>query len=326
MLTNARRSLLVGLCVGAFAVPLTPAVAVRPTPPVIEGPANQDGPFSNGTYVAWTQNSLRKLNNYDAYVRPVAGGPKRRINEAGDGFPGNFVPGTDTLIYQQKWRESLRRHSDLWLYDAATRVRAALPAKINTTKWEFRGRISSSYIMFLRASRQPLRLYLYDRTTGSLELLLQPGSPRTDLFSNFVGEGYATWTRCNARACSAWLHDLSSGATRKLPTEGRRSQYGLTIDEASGTAYWVRSGRGCGVGVRILRAPLGDLTATTKVYAFPRGIDTDFTTSLAPNLDSGGLDLWIQRWNCQQEAGDIWVIRDVDQGSPRRQPVAATRP
>jgi hypothetical protein len=48
------------------------------------------------------------------------------------------------------------------------------------------------------------------------------------------------------------------------------------------------------------------------VYGFPRGIDTDFTTSLAPNLDIGGLDLWIQRWNCQQEAGDIWVIRDVD--------------
>lgn len=35
-------------------------------------------------------------------------------------------------------------------------------------------------------------------------------------------------------------------------------------------------------------------------------------TSLAPNLGSGGVDLWTQRFHCRRGEGDVWVLHDVD--------------
>ena len=283
------------------------ASAVTPHPPVVDGPANQELGFSNGTYLVWAQNQPNRPNDYDAFIRSVTGGAKTQINAKGDGFPGSFDLGTDTMIYQQK----LRQRSDLYLYDAVAGTRTKLPARINTDHWEWSPRLSGSFIMFIRNNGHRARLLAYDRGTQSVVELADVNRRSVYLESGGVGDEYATWTRCDSTTCSAWVHRFATDRTRKIPGPGTRPQYGAVVDETTGTIYWIRSGFGCGASVRGWRAPVGALDSEVKVFALPDRIDTGFVSSVAPNLDTMGTDMWFQRFDCRRQQGDIWVLKNV---------------
>ena len=63
--------------------------------------------------------------------------------------------------------------------------------------------------------------------------------------------------------------------------------------------------------VRGWRAPVGALDSEVKVFALPDRIDTGFVSSVAPNLDTMGTDMWFQRVDCRRQQGDIWVLKNV---------------
>ena len=282
--------------------------AVPLHPPVVDGPANQTLPFSSGSYLVWTQNEPGARNDYNAFIRPIGGGPKTQINARGDGFTGSFDLGTDTMIYQQ----AQRQRSDLFLYDAVAGTRTGLPSRINSKHWEWAPRLSGTHILFARDVGRRTRLLLYDRSTRTIvAVLADVDRRRVYLTSGGVGDEYATWTTCDAKSCIARVHRISTGRTRAIPGPGVRPQYAPVVDEATSTTYWVTSGFGCGESVNIWRAPVADLNDRTKVTSFPNRIDTGLTIALAPNLDTLGTDLWFTRVDCREQQEDVWGLRGV---------------
>jgi hypothetical protein len=58
--------------------------------------------------------------------------------------------------------------------------------------------------------------------------------------------------------------------------------------------------------------PIGALTSDpATMAALPAGIDTGFTTVLAPDTVGGVVNLNFERWDCTAEKGDIYQLPGV---------------
>jgi hypothetical protein len=297
----------------ALVVTLLPATAGATVTPeeVIGGRANQLLPFGNAAYVDWSANTRRRPDHYNAFAKNLATATRSRLNEAGTiGWSGGFDPGTNTVIYQQIESGS----SDLFFYDLDTGTRTSVSG-VDTRRWEWGPRISTSYILFDRDYRKNGVWYtdirLFDRTAATTALIATLPISGTGVVSDGgVGESYAWYTVCR-RNCYAYVYNIAAGTVQRIPTVNRHPQYAPAVDETNGTVYWVRSGFACGAKVNVWRAPLSDMSATTKVVDLEDGIDTDWAMSLAPNATSGGLDLLFGRVDCASGDIDVYAARDV---------------
>lgn len=296
----------------ALVVLIAPGARAVTLEPFASGPAYQYRGHSNGAYVSWAQNSAARPNRWNAYAIPAAGGTRIRLNAGGTkGVAGGFDPASNTVIYQQ----FTSRGSDLYLYDLDSSVRTSVGG-VNTARWEWNPEISDRSVLFgrwvFRANEQ--RIMIYDRVGDQSTQLDAVDVDRGSVFPGQVGERYATWTRCNRRTCFALFYDADTGLTTRIPSVEGRPQYAPVIDEATEQAYFVRSrDMRCGRGIRILRAPLSSLATATVVVALPRGIDTEWDMSLAPN-PVAGTDLWFGRYRCRARDGDVYVARDIGSG------------
>ncbi|HJS69505.1 MAG TPA: hypothetical protein VJ744_01780 [Gaiellaceae bacterium] len=72
-----------------------------------------------------------------------------------------------------------------------------------------------------------------------------------------VSGNYAVWYRCTVsnRRCNVRMHDIAAATTTVIPNPGRQ-QYSASVT-SDGTVYFIRSGRGCGNSVQVVRRPLG---------------------------------------------------------------------
>jgi hypothetical protein len=278
--------------------------------PIITGSAYQAAGSSNGTMMTWFQNHPDRPQNYAAYASPLGDtSDPVKLNVRGTrGFTGGFEPGTNTVIYQQASGD----RSTLFLYDLDTSIRTRLPDTVNSERWEYDGRISQAFVLFVRAARTQDRLLLWDRAGDTLTELDTATPGESVIFAGVVGERYATWTRCTRRTCLAMYHDTTTDETRRVPQVPGNLQYAPAIDEGTAQIYYVRSGFGCGVNVRIFRSPLADTSSRTLLTTLPDGVDTDWTQYVVPDLETKGeLDLWFGRFRCRADDMDVYALRSV---------------
>lgn len=280
------------------------------TDPIIAGPVDQFFGSGNGAMMTWTQNSAAHPRAYSAYASPVGDtSSPTKLNLAGTrGFTGGFDPGSNTVIYQQASGD----RSNIFLYDLDSSTRTPLSPTVNTKQWEYQPRISTAFVLFIREGRTASRVLLWDRVGDSLTELDSATYGRAAVFAGVVGERYATWTRCTRRTCLAMYYDSSTHEAKRVPEVDRKVQYAPAIDETTGQMYYVRSGHGCGLDVRIFRAPLTDLASRTLLTVLPDGVDTDWTQYLVPSSTTKGqVDLWFGRYRCRAGDTDVYALRAV---------------
>lgn len=308
----SRSRLIIGpasLCLALLlaAVAIAPAGAVSAPQRILAGPEDQTIPSANSTYMIWTQNSEAFSNRYHAYGKVRGTAEVFRLNPNGTrGFAGGIDPDQDRAIYQQTDGQA----SDLYTINLATRRRLKLPAPINTDRWEWGPRISNAFYLFARDAGGETTLFLYDRAAETIRALVRHDLTRFYVSPGAVGERYATWSVCGPIACNAFVRDTETDSTSKIPASDGLARYAPIVDEREGLVYFVRSGTGCGSGVRIMRVPVATLGATpTTLAAFPGGVDVDFQMSLVPL--AAQVDLWFSRHRCAAQQGDIYRLRDV---------------
>ena len=303
-----RRWLTIVLALTVVVVAAQAALAALITPvKVFDPPASQSGPYRNATWLLYDADTRDRPRHWDAFARPILGGAPTKLNDNGtQGYSGGFDPGTNIAIFQ----EYTRTESNIQLIDLDVMQRLAIPHALHTAAWEFQPHISTSYISFFRWQKVDgvwyANLFLLKRADLSLTKIASIKYQSRQWISNdFLGEHYATWTIC-AKTCTVRIYSIDAPGTTKLPsTSDNKPQYASTIDEGAGALFFVRSGFGCGVGVTIWRVPLADLTATTKLAAFPKGEDVGSTMS----LDAG--DLLFGRVTCGGWGG-IYALPGAD--------------
>jgi len=295
-----------------FAVNGTAVALITPVK-LVGGKAAQFRPFGNGTWYAWDSNSVARPHHNDVFARMVSGGAIVKVNAPGSvGFAGGFDPGTNTVIYQQ----ISGGRSDIYLYNLDTKKRS-VPPGVNSSKWEYRPRISATHILFARERKVRGLLYttayLEDRSTLALVELGTTKDKAVGYYSGSVGDAYATYTLAGAKQ-NVYVYDIGAGTRHKVPLPARSAQYASAVDETTGTLYFARSRLACGANVRLLAVPVSSLSATaTRLAALPKGIDVDFAASLAPDRTTvGGLDYLFTRYVCKSGGADIYAFPDVN--------------
>jgi len=315
-----RRIVVPLICAAATLVLVTTTAWALITPTkVLLLPGSQYFPFSNGTYLAYTSNSKAKPKHYNAYARRDSDGKTFRINEPNtEGFDGGFDPGTDTAVYQQ----IQRRTSDIYTYNLDTRTRHKLPKKkVNTPKWEWDPRISTSFISFFRdaydsySGKWYTHVFIYDRVTDRTREIPGAGYPAGRPRNGSVGERYATWDVCGKQTCSVYLFDMKTRTPEKIPSAGGLPQYAPVVDETNGLLFFARSGFGCGKGVKIDEVPVATPRVTpTEVATLPRGIDLADGASLALNTGTNMYDYFFSQVRCPNHPAHIYAFEGVSPG------------
>ena len=303
----ARGAAFLGLAFVLATVATAPAWAVTGPQRVIAGRPDQLLPSVNGTYLIWTQDSESFPNRFHAYGRLRGTTEIFRLNPAGTrGWTGGIDPDQDRAIYQQ----IDGRVSDLYTIDLGTLRRIKLPTPINTARWEWGPRISNAFYLFARDVSSTTTLFLYDRSTKTMEKLVSRDLTRYYTVPGAVGERYATWSVCGPVTCSAFIHDTGTDRTMRIPAPPGKARYAPVVHETEGMVYFVRSGRTCGSAVRILRLPVTALGAPlVGLVSLPDGVDVGFQMS----LDEVGakVDLWFSRYRCRPRQGDIYRLRGI---------------
>ena len=210
-------------------------------------------------------------------------------------------------------------NGDLYYYDLAADTRSRIGA-LDTAAWEWDGRISSSYILFLRDRKINGVWYadvlLYRRASGAIRKLARYRWSRIeDVEAGTVGDRYATWTVCpQGWGCRAMVYDDDLRVLRTIPTKGDRRQYAPAVDETNGVVYFTRLGGNTWChSVNVWRLPLDELRAApTKILGLPAGVDTGWTSSLTIDGSTGEVDYYFERYLCSG-GGDIYRATNVDQ-------------
>ena len=304
--------------VAALGLVAASSAAADITPTVLQGnPAVDElAPAATATYELWEQNSTLSPGHYDVFARPRGGGSSFKVNLSGTfGFNPSVVQGSPTgaFIYQQ----ASSTNSNLDFYNPATRVRTALPAKVNTGAWEYDGVASSKYVAFMRITSKARVLYLYNRTTGALSQLATTGTGCGGCMRpTFVGATHVIWTTCSAttQACNVRVHVIGGGTVSVPKAPDPYSTYDGAMDETTRDVYFVRSTSWCGLFVEVQRWNL-DGGSPVTIHALDEGMDGG-DTSLAPDTTTAGdTDVLYSQFDCIAGEDDTYQLVSVNQAA-----------
>ena len=270
-------------------------------------------PAATATYQAWEQNSVSDPAHWNVYAKPRAGGASWKVNAAlTEAYsPKPVTGGTETISYQQTHGNS----SNLYVYNLATRTRAALPAKVNTSAWEYYGAASTKYVAFMRLTSTARKLLLYNRTSGRVTVVAS-SSPRCGscLQPNWVGTSHLVYTVYSPRTGQTNIRVLTIGGS--AVTVPRRpgpsyDNYAGAMDESTGDVYFAQSTIYCGLFVSVARWNLGGGTPTS-IYDLPEGIDLN-EVSLAPDTATpGNVDALYSQYDCLAQNSDNYELQSVN--------------
>ena len=302
--------LLAGL-VGLAGVPSAIAAAVPvglQTNPAVD----EFHPAATATYEAWQQNSVSNPGTWNVYAVPRAGGASWKVNAPRTrGYnPSPVTGGNDTIIYQQA-----ARSSNLFIYNLATRTRTALPAKVDTTAWEYDGVASTKYVAFMRVSSKARVLLLFNRSSGRVT---QIGSAKLScdfcLGPTWVGTTHLAYEVCSPTtyACNAKVLTIG-GSTVTVPrAPAPHSVYGAAMDESTGDVYFVSSTIYCGLFVSIERWNLSG-GAASDLYDLPEAFDVDGLITLGPDVGTpGNLDALYTQFDCLAQNDDTYELQSAN--------------
>jgi hypothetical protein len=258
-------------------------------------------PSADAEHLAWSQ-ATRRSRRPALYLQP-SGEPRVRVNRPNtEGYSGGFEG--ETFVYQEVQNG---RQSDLYLYDLAGGGRSAPPAGVNTRHWEWHPTVSGDWLLFGRTkvSRRVDLVVLRNLVTGqSREIGELRWGNRTIAEPGQVSGNYAVWFRCTP-ACNVFLYDIATGTTTRIPNPDRRQQYDPSVT-SDGTVYFLRSGRGCGNSVRLVRRPLG---GPSRVLA-SLGAGRDSGHTYALENDDGAVTVLFDRVRCSTGAWDVLKVVD----------------
>ena len=218
-------------------------------------------PAASDTLLMWSENTHAHPRFYNAYVRPLAGGARTKLNADGTkGFAGS-IDGSKVIFQQTSGNSSSMR-----IYDTATGHYVPVRSGVNTPHWEYAPFISGNFLFFGRVydhhGRYADKLILHNATTGH-ETVLDTVSGRFNRPGPYhiVGQlngDYVTWATCLPHhGCDVFLRRISTGHVTGVPDHGL--EYSSSV-AADGTLFFVRSGPGCGNHARLMEFKNGSAT------------------------------------------------------------------
>jgi hypothetical protein len=203
--------------------------------PVRATPNDELSGFAGGGFFGWAQNSRRRPNHYNLFLRSPAG--KVRVNRPGTTSFSGGIDGT-TVVYA----ELRRRRERLVLYDATVRSYTELPVT-NRGETAMRPTISGEWILYTKGRRHKrTSVRLYNRATSEARQLGSdsPGRHRY-VYSGQVAGNWAVWGEVQPRRQSVFLTNITSGKTVKIARRrGVKFQYVPAVTP-NGTVFFVRS-------------------------------------------------------------------------------------
>lgn len=271
-------------------------------------------PSSDGSYVAWAQNSPGAPRRFRALVRTPSGNTFRLNRPGTNGFPGGIDSGR--IVF----REIKRGQSNIRLFDLVSRKRMALPDQVNTRAKEWAPTLSGDRLLFGREERisrdtWSWKIYLWNLSTGGFEVLAR--STTAALLPGQVNGDWVTWASCG-KSCNVVRYRISTGARSRIPAA--QVAYSPSV-AADGTVYFAISGKGCGNDVGFYRYPVGGPGAL--LFTLPEG--RDILSSYAYGSDP--TQVVFARVNCPRPGGifkgDIYgssIPATVDPPNPRPNP------
>lgn len=264
--------------------------------------AQENTPSADPTHFAWSQYP-RFRSAFVSLFMQETGGPRVRVNRLRThGWGGGFAG--DSFVYQ----EVRGRQSNLQLYDVVTGLRSAPPPGVNTLAWEWGPTMTADHLLFGRALiNQGLdRVMLRDLGTSSTLMLDQIRFRNGFVSLGQVSGNYAVWNRCvnRIRRCNVLMRDIAAGTTTMIPNPGRQ-HYSPSVT-GDGTVYFIRSGRGCGNTVQLVRRPLG---GPSKVIAAV-GAGRDVQRTFALENGDGTTTVYFDRFRCATRGWDVFKVVD----------------
>jgi hypothetical protein len=278
-------------------------------------------PAAGAEWFAWTKSRENATSPLDVWAQR---GTERafKVNPRNTQAYTGGIDGT-RLIYQLVLSPN---RSDLRLFDLTTRRRLSLPRGVNTNRWECCGTISGDWLLHSRGliyTRKTQLVLLRNLVTGKERIVDRLQNRNGLLSAGQVSGNYAVWARCSPHPrCQIRRYDIARGATTILPVPTGKVVYSPSVD-AAGTTYFVRSNRGCGKYVELVKAPLaGD---SEVLLALPNGYDADVTyaTLRARGPSPPATDVYFDRVRCGLNRWDIFRVED--QAGPPELPRRSAR-
>jgi len=257
-------------------------------------------PAGGSGFLVWSQNSAAQPDHFDLYARPPHGAAFRVNPPRSQAYAGG-VRGT-VLVYQL----IKGRHSDLRLYDLATRRVWDPPAGVNTSHEESAPSVSGSWLLFTRKLVRTWPVYkvmLFNLTTHRTLRLAVVRGPHVYAAAGQVNGDFATWQECTDHMkCQVFRYTISSDRILRVPNPNAY-QYAPSVSR-DGTVYFARSGSACGANVRLLR--YRGLASPHLVVALPAGIDVGDTYVVRDGY--GKQHLLYDHTSCDPFTADIYRV------------------
>ena len=267
-------------------------------------------PVSGDTYFAWTQNSASKPQHHDAYL-DVTSGPtttRTKLNAPGSLGWDAGIDGTN-LVFQEVPRDT--GNSDLVLYDISSHTRLPTPSGLDSRAWQWGPTISGEWILYGENSRKQnfSRVMLHNTNTGEERILAESSYKKFNVWQGQVSGDYAVYAT-TARIWHVVVYQISTGHRTEVPSRHDMPVYTPAVT-ADGTVYYARSGRGCGVKVRIYRWSVTSPSKPVPIAALPDG--KDISDRLYAFNDGSSTTLYFDRFSCgHSNSGNIYRIDGAD--------------
>ena len=155
------------------------------------------------------------------------------------------------------------------------------------------------------------RVNLFNLTTGEQRTLAESTFRAFSVDAGQVAGDYAVY----GKGPNVFVYRISTGNKTKVPVPKDRWNYTPAVT-ADGTVYFVRSGEGCGVNVRIYRwSLLSPATSPVRLTTLPSGKDTN--GRLYAFNDGTSTTLYFDRYNCRTGSSDIYNLPAADTATSR---------
>ncbi len=313
---SRKREIFLALLVGSI---ITAVAAAAATPIAVKKTRhNEVGPSAGEDWLVWSRSRQRGVSPFDLFAQR-ANDPAFRVNRKGTQAYGGGIDGT-RLLYQLI-RGQFANQSDLRLFDLQTRRLKSLPKGVNTKNWECCGTISGDWILFSRGrSYGPAtqRIFLRNLVTGEQREVDRLRNRNGVLSAGQVNGNYAVWARCDPYPqCAIYRYDLTTASATALATIPGKVVYSPSVNQY-GTVYYVRSTKGCGKSVELMKQSL--IGVPEVVASLPPGQDVDITYASAerPNPPPAIVltHVLYDTVLCKKQRWDIYRVDDVDRLPP----------
>jgi hypothetical protein len=219
---------------------------------VIATPADEFQPVASIDHIAWI---VETDAGRDLYAKSFEGERFRVNSGRWDAATGGI---SGTMLAYQRYRIDPSVDSDLKFFDLDSRTHVAAPTGLNTFHWEYGPSLSGDRLLFGRLDlfTGDRQIILYDLTTGESIVLAETTRRSQVLVPRQVNGDFAVWNRFGYRrdvavACYVYLHDMTTGVSRRISAQDDHCEYAPSVD-AAGRVFYALSRFACGDMVSLL--------------------------------------------------------------------------